>query len=215
MVKEAREGGGKSRGRSASARQGSLGIVGVGARLCERVQARVSAAVRRLGCRSDGPRPLPSAGPTAKAPASPMDAAQERLQALSHTQQALMDKIKALDELDQAGGEPLSCALSPCPHAEGRHARAAHAPQRLRPPLTDHGEQRIQEVNTVRLRRAARARTSLLYPRDAAARPLVLPGLTQLSWDAGTGAAAAGRRGPAVDAAAKAGRAPKDAGGHR
>ena len=46
-----------------------------------------------------------------------MDAAQERLQALSHTQQALMDKIKALDELDQAGGEPLSCALSPCPHA--------------------------------------------------------------------------------------------------
>ena len=63
-----------------------------------------------------------------------MDAAQERLQALSHTQQALMDKIKALDELDQAGGEPLSCALSPCPHAEGRHARPVHAPQLLRPP---------------------------------------------------------------------------------
>ena len=99
-----------------------------------RARARVSAAVRRLGCRSDGPRPLPSAGQTAKAPASPMDAAQERLQALSHTQQALMDKIKALDELDQAGGEPLSCALSPCPHAEGQHARPAHAPQRVRPP---------------------------------------------------------------------------------
>ena len=75
---------------------------------CERVYARVSAAVRLLGFRSDGPRPLPSAGQTAKAPASPMDAAQERLQALSHTQQALMDKIKALDELDQTGGEPLS-----------------------------------------------------------------------------------------------------------
>ena len=63
-----------------------------------------------------------------------MDAAQERLQALSHTQQALMDKIKALDELDQAGGEPLSCALSPCPHAKGRHARPVHAAQLLRPP---------------------------------------------------------------------------------
>ena len=42
-----------------------------------------------------------------------MDAAQERLKALSQTQQALMDKIKALDELDQADGEPLSPAPSP------------------------------------------------------------------------------------------------------
>ena len=98
-----------------------------------------------------------------------MDAAQERLQALSHTQQALMDKIKALDELDQAGGEPLSCALSPCPHAKGRHASPIHPPQPPLPPITDHGEQRIQEVNTVRLPRAARSRTSLLRRRDVAA----------------------------------------------
>ena len=35
-----------------------------------------------------------------------MDAAQERLQALSLTQRALMEKIKALDELDQTDGGP-------------------------------------------------------------------------------------------------------------
>jgi len=48
-----------------------------------------------------------------------MDAAQERLQALSHTQQALMDKIKALDELDQADD-----------YGEQRHLQEANtAPQ--------------------------------------------------------------------------------------
>ena len=146
-----------------------------------------------------------------------MDAAQERLQALSYTQQALMDKIKALDELDQADGEP----LSPAPSAFACTPRASTHPKHCfcaRPPpfpLTDYGEQRhLQEANTVRLPRPARSRASLHRLRDAAARPLALPGLTQPLWDTGA-AAAAGRRGPAVDAAAKAGRAPKDAGGHR
>jgi hypothetical protein len=54
-----------------------------------------------------------------------MDAAQERLQALSHTQQALMDKIKALDELDQADGKP----LSPAPAASTCTPRPARTPK--------------------------------------------------------------------------------------
>ena len=56
-----------------------------------------------------------------------MDAAQERLQALSHTQQALMDKIKALDELDQADGKP----LSPAPASSTCTPRASTHPQAL------------------------------------------------------------------------------------
>lgn len=62
-----------------------------------------------------------------------MDAAQERLQALSYTQQALMDKIKALDELDQADGEP----LSPAPSASACTPRASTHPKHCfcaRPP---------------------------------------------------------------------------------
>ena len=104
-----------------------------------------------------------------------MDAAQERLQALSHTQQALMDKIKALDELDQADGEP----LSPAPSASACTPRAITHPKHcLRltpPPLTDHGEQRrLQEANTVRLPRPVRSRTSVHRLRDA--RPESRPG---------------------------------------
>ena len=68
-----------------------------------------------------------------------MDAAQERLQALSHTQQALMDKIKALDELDQADGEP----LSPAPSASACTPRASTPPKHgflhaQPPPLPPH-----------------------------------------------------------------------------
>jgi hypothetical protein len=76
-----------------------------------------------------------------------MDAAQERLQALSHTQQALMDKIKALDELDQADGKPLSPApaastCTPRPARTPKHCLSGATP----PPLTDYGEQRhLQE----------------------------------------------------------------------
>ena len=112
-----------------------------------------------------------------------MDAAQERLQALSHTQQALMDKIKALDELDQADGEP----LHPAPSASTCTPRGQHAPPNHwfnapDPPFfhTDYGEQRhLQEANTVRLPRTARPRASLHRLRDAAAQPLDLPGLTR------------------------------------
>ena len=42
-----------------------------------------------------------------------MDQAQERLAALSRTQQALLDKIKALEEAEQLEGAPLTAPPSP------------------------------------------------------------------------------------------------------